>query len=320
MPPAPHGVRLEWADVPARVRAATDAVLGTAICTATNIAGGFSPGPAARCELRDGRTVFVKAVGAELNARSLAMHRREATIAAALPADYPSPRLLHHVDVDDWTVLVFEHCAGRMPAQPWRADDLATVLELLTVMSRYGTPCPIEWLEREGESLGGDVARWNWRALDDEPALVDRLDPWSRRHLARLAALEDGWIAASAGDSLLHHDVRADNVLLRDGAPAPALVVDWPSARAGAAWVDLLGFLPSAVMQGAGDAELIFRAHPLGRAADPDRVTTSLAALAGYFVRTALLPAPPGLPTVRPFQAAQGVVAIDWLAQRTGWR
>ncbi len=261
--------------------------------------------------------MFVKAVGAELNARSLAMHRREATIASALPAGYPSPRLFHHIDIDEWTVLVFEHSAGRMPAQPWRADELAAVLDLLTAMSRHGTPCPIDWLEREGGDLDGHAERWNWRALDDEPALVDRLDPWSRRHLARLAALEDGWIAAGAGESLVHHDVRADNVLLRDGAPA--LVVDWPSALIGAPWIDLLGFLPSASMQGAGRPDAIFRAHPLGRAADPDQVTTYLASLAGFFVRSALLPAPPGLPTLRPFQAAQGVVAIEWLAQRTGW-
>ena len=28
---------------------------------------------------------------------------------------------------------------------------------------------------------------------------------------------------------------------------------------------------------------------------------------------------PPGLPTVRAFQAAQGVIALEWLRQRLGW-
>jgi len=37
------------------------------------------------------------------------------------------------------------------------------------------------------------------------------------------------------------------------------------------------------------------------------------------FTRQALLPPPPGLPTVRAFQAAQGQVARAWLAARTGW-
>jgi hypothetical protein len=43
-------------------------------------------------------------------------------------------------------------------------------------------------------------------------------------------------------------------------------------------------------------------------------------AVAGYFTRQALLPDPPGLPTVRAFQAAQGSQARAWLRRRTGWR
>ena len=41
--------------------------------------------------------------------------------------------------------------------------------------------------------------------------------------------------------------------------------------------------------------------------------------LAGYFVVRALEPPPPGIPTVRAFQAAQGRVAISWLRERLGW-
>jgi hypothetical protein len=46
-------------------------------------------------------------------------------------------------------------------------------------------------------------------------------------------------------------------------------------------------------------------------------VNCALASLAGYFTRHSLLPPPPGLPTLRAFQAAQGTVARRWLAQRT---
>jgi hypothetical protein len=44
-----------------------------------------------------------------------------------------------------------------------------------------------------------------------------------------------------------------------------------------------------------------------------------LAAVAGFFTHRAPEPPPPGLPTVRAFQAAQGIVARGWVAQRTGW-
>ncbi|MFI7404394.1 aminoglycoside phosphotransferase family protein, partial [Streptomyces sp. NPDC049541] len=41
-----------------------------------------------------------------------------------------------------------------------------------------------------------------------------------------------------------------------------------------------------------------------------------LAALAGYFVAHALQPPPPGLPTLRAFQRAQGDTALAWLRRR----
>jgi hypothetical protein len=43
-------------------------------------------------------------------------------------------------------------------------------------------------------------------------------------------------------------------------------------------------------------------------------VTAVLCAVAGYLTSIALKPPPPGLPTIRRFQAAQGQIARDWLA------
>ena len=71
-------------------------------------------------------------------------------------------------------------------------------------------------------------------------------------------------------------------------------------------------------MQGGPPPEEVIARHPPCRSADPQAVTAAVAAIAGYFTRQSLQPPPPGLPTVRAFQAAQGVVARDWLALRTG--
>lgn len=46
--------------MPPSVRAAVDVLAGSPIIRATNVEGGFSPGPAARCDLADGRRVFVQ--------------------------------------------------------------------------------------------------------------------------------------------------------------------------------------------------------------------------------------------------------------------
>jgi hypothetical protein len=46
---------------------------------------------------------------------------------------------------------------------------------------------------------------------------------------------------------------------------------------------------------------------------DADRVAPVVTALAGYFAERGRLPDPPGLPTVRAFQRAQGEVTNAWL-------
>ena len=46
---------------------------------------------------------------------------------------------------------------------------------------------------------------------------------------------------------------------------------------------------------------------------DVELMRPVVAAIAGYFVASGCQPDPPGLPTLRPFQRAQGEVALAWL-------
>ena len=137
-----------------------------------------------------------------------------------------------------------------------------------------------------------------------------------RRHLDRLAELESAWPAAAAGPSLLHGDLRADNVLLTDSG---GVVVDWPSACTGAAWVDLLLALPSVAMHGGGDPEALWAAYPPALGVDPAAATAVLAAATGYFLHGSRQPPPPNLPLLREVQRAQGKVAVAWLRRRLRW-
>jgi len=57
-----------------------------------------------------------------------------------------------------------------------------------------------------------------------------------------------GWAEHAAGDTLLHADIRADNLLITSRDP---VVIDWPWACRGAAFVDPVLFAPSVAMQGA---------------------------------------------------------------------
>jgi len=65
----------------------------------------------------------------------------------------------------------------------------------------------------------------------------------------------------------------------------------------------MLTMLPSVLAAGGQPSEEILAAHSTARGANPADVTVTLAALAGFFVRMSRLAPPPGLPTLRTFQA-----------------
>lgn len=318
-PPPSVGIRLEWAVVPVAVRAAVEQALGSPIVTATTQLSGFSPGVAARLQLADGRRHFLKAIGPALNPDSPKFHRREAQVVAALPMNAPVPRLLGSYDEGEggWVALWFEDIEGRHPAQPWAAADLERVMAALVSLSDALTPSPLprSLVADAADALRTEICGWA-RLASEVPSHVDQLDPWSRRHLAALVALEADAPAAVTGDTLLHFDLRADNILL---TPEQVWIVDWPHVRVGAAWADTIFFAPSVTMQGGPPPEALLARHPASHGADPHAMTAVIAAVAGFFIHRSLQPAPPGLPTLRAFQAAQGVVAREWLAGRTGW-
>ena len=308
--------------MPQRIRAAIEAHLGSPVVDAVTQPGGFSPGVAARLLTADGRRVFAKAVGPEPNPHSAGMHRREVAIAAALPRSAPVSRLLWSYDEGEkrgagdggWVALLFEDIAGWQPAQPWQPAELDRVCAALVALSDALTPSPLPaGLVKRADEGQFFRAGW-WAQLRDNPP--DRLDPWSARHRDALSALEAGAVVAARGETLLHHDLRADNLLL---TAERVIVVDWPHAEIGAAWIDLVFFAPSVAMQGGPPPEALLARHPAALVAVPAAVNAVIAAMAGYFTWSGFQPPPPGLPTLRPFQAAQGEVSRRWLAERTGW-
>ena len=70
--------------------------------------------------------------------------------------------------------------------------------------------------------------------------------------------------------------------------------------------------LPSIELEGGGVPESVLARVGLDDL-DRTQVVPVVAALAGYFTERGRLPDPPGLPTVRQFQRAQGEVTNAWL-------
>ena len=311
---ASGGQRIEWDDVDADIRLAIEAHLGAPIIDARNQTGGFSPGLAARCTLADGRRAFVKAVSPAQNPHACRIHRREAEVAAQLPVELPVPRLLHVVDDGHWVALVFEEIEGVQPDEPWTHEQLAVVLPALQRFAELATPTPAPGLQAVDSRYG--VAFQGWRQLAAGDADPSSYGPDVVAAVDRLAVLEAPWAEAATGDSLLHADLRADNLLL--SPTGEVVLVDWPWACTGAAFFDLVLLLPSVGLTGGPDPGTVIAEHRLFVDVDADALVSVFAALAGFFVRQSLEPAPAGLPTIRSFQRAQAEVALGWLLPRLG--
>jgi aminoglycoside phosphotransferase (APT) family kinase protein len=309
-------VRLPWEQVPERLRRRIEQHLGGRVTRAVTQLGGFSPGAAARLEFADGQRAFVKAVSPEQNPDSPGIYRAEASIAACLPAEALAPKLLASFEDDEgWVALVFEDIDGWMPAQPWIPAELDRVLGAIAQLADALTPAP------KGVDVPSIAQRFandfrGWRMLAEAASDGDELhglDAWAKSNLGQLAELESRWERVATGDSLVHTDLRADNLLLTQER---VYVVDWPWACTAQPWIDLIFMLPSIQLQQGPPAETIWAANPMADQTDPDAVTAVVAAVAGYFAYKSRQPAPQGIPSVRDFQRAQAEVSISWLRGR----
>lgn len=305
------GVRIRWDDLPQHVRDAVSAIVGGPVVAAESQSGGFSPGTADRIRTADGRRAFVKAVSSAQNEQSPGMHRREAVVAAALPESVPAPGFLGVHDDGDWVALVLEDVEGRHPTTPWEPDELSRVLAALADLAAVTTPPPLA-LDPASTALTSEFGGWD-RIAADPPA---ELDPWAAAHLDELRALAARGLAAADGDTLVHMDVRADNLLLRPGGDVT--IVDWPWACRGAAWLDSVLVLINVRLYGGHDVHTLLAERAAAFGADPADLVAAVAGMSGFFADAARRPPPPGLPTVRAFQRAQADVTSAWLQEMLG--
>ena len=300
--------RLRWDQLPADARSGIERLAGGSVVAAVSCTGGFSPGMASRLELSGGRRVFVKAMDAVDWPEQITHYRVEARVSAALPPDVPAPRLLEWSDDGRWVILVFECVDGIEPTLRDSPSAALRIAPALDDLATTWTPSPVP-LAADHPRLGG------WADLAMDPDALARLasaDKWATDHLGTLIDLEDAGLAAAQGDTLVHFDAYPHNMLLAGGR---VIFVDWPHARRGAPFVDLIAFASSAA--GAGidpDSLLLGRAATAGR--DPGIVDAVLAAHAGFCAAGSLWPPDPDLTPIIAAKAELAAAAIAWLRRR----
>lgn len=287
------------------MRASIEERCGSPVVEAISQGGGFTPGFASVLVCEDGSRHFVKAASSVAQRMFAESYREEARKLRALPDSVPAPRLRWSED-GDWVVLGLEYVDARAPRRPWRTDELGIALDALEVVADRLTPAP------DGMELAPLTTE-----LEHWPALWDTVrDRDTLAHADEAAALAATFADVAGGQTVVHTDIRDDNVLLTDDGRA--LFCDWNWPVVGADWLDSLILLISPKGDGI-DVERIVAERRLLRDVPADHLDRVLALLAGYLLSHADEPVPPTSPHLRAAQRWQGEAVWDWLCQRRGW-
>ncbi|MDI1463538.1 phosphotransferase [Catellatospora sp. KI3] len=279
--------RAAWTDAPEQLRAAVADALGCAITGHTDLQGGMSPGPAAALRLTDGRTVFVKAMSAEVRAHNHLLVGRESVVLDLLPESVPAPRRLATVESGAWIALVTTWAAGAA-GELWSDASIDAVVAACRTTSGHRAP---EGLRPVVERIY-DFDGWE-RVVAAGPA-----DEWEAAYARRAADLAVGWARWTAGDALVHRDIRADNTAV-DTATGSATLLDWAYAAAGAPWLDLAQLAADIVATGhmLGGQVAADRAYRLIQTLPPE-AARYVVALTGMWRIRAATPQHSVLPTI----------------------
>lgn len=307
--------RIGWDGLPPGVRAAISGRVGARPQAEASAGSGFTSGFAARVSGESG-CWFVKAAGAREAPFAAASYLVEARINPLLPAAVPAPRLRWTEQTEEeWVVLGFDAVVARMPRLPWRADELDAVLHAYAVTAEALTPAP-EALVAAGlqkiADLESDFEFWRKVAggAVDASVLPDFVP---HEWIDPLAELESSWRTAAAGESVLHNDLRADNVLISD--EGAATFCDWNWATYGPSWLDLTVLLADAAADG-HDASTLLTKHRAADGAAAEHIDSVLAGIAGFFVGRGSEPDEALSPHLRAHQRYCAHAVLSWLAER----
>jgi aminoglycoside phosphotransferase (APT) family kinase protein len=307
------GNRPHWQELPAEVRIRIETLLGGRVASVVPALGGFSPGFASTLSLENGSQFFVKAMSDLLTPAGADTYRREGAVLRQLPPLVRNARLVSIDDDGDWIVLVYDVIDGRSPV-PSRPAELRLMLDTFTEFARILTPTPFAAPAFE-EKVGWPFDSWQRADLRVQIAGGPEFE-WARDHAVEIREFAKNWRWVARGETLLHGDLRADNMIL---TAEGIVVVDWPDVCIGAPWLDLVMALPSfGMFPDPPSLETILQTHPLTAEVDPEAIDRVIAALAGFFGWASLEPAPIGLPSLRAFQREQASQAFRLLRDR--WR
>lgn len=251
---------------------------------------GYTPATRLVITLADNSTCFAKVATTDYIAPWL---RQEYYIYQNLAGTF-MPRCLGWDDDGREPILLLEDLSGAFWPPPWNEELIEAVLEALAAISTT-TIAGLPSITADQSLLAG----WQRVAEDPQPFLALGLvsSSWLEAALPTLLGLDIA--AAIEGETLLHLDVRSDNICL---VGRRAMLIDWNHACLGHPHVDVGGWLASLAAEGGPPPQSIL----------PDAAEIA-AMMSGYFASKAGLPIIPEAPHVRQIQYVQLKTALPWV-------
>jgi hypothetical protein len=287
------------------VRTAVAEALGATIVGHTDLHGGMSPGPAVGLRLDDGQQVFVKAVSAEVRAHNHAMILQESEILVTLPTSVPAPRRLATVQYGPWVALATTWAPGTIETS-WTDASIAAVAQASRMASGHRAPDTLPPVAMRIFDFDG------WTRLLE----MDTRDDWETAHAEPAADVVAGWEQWTAGDALVHRDMRLDNTTV-DVDNGSAVLLDWAYASAGAPWIDLAQLAADVVATGhaLGQQAATDQAYRLLRTLPPE-ASRFVVGLAGMWsIRAATVPDTAVMPSISIWRRARSAALRPLVAR-----
>ena len=261
----------------------------------SKVAAGYTAAARRIVHLEDGRTMFLKAATDEMTSDFL---RAEYRIYDQVHEAF-MPKVIAYDD-GVLPILLLEDLSTAQWPPPWRSDHIETALTAVARVHALGPDVP-RFLD-----LHGDLTEACWKNVERDPEPFLKLDLVSEDWLERsLCVLVEAQCSVDlSGESLLHLDLRSDNMCFRTSGDV--ILIDWNYACLGNPDVDLGFWLPSLKAEGGPEPGEVMKG------------AGGVAALVcGYFASRAGLPPIPHAP-VRELQKQQAEAALPWLTNELG--
>lgn len=262
--------------------------------------GGFTPAQRLLVTWADDTSCFIKAPPDPESSHSDRVHeiadylRTEFRIYSQLRGEFLAG-LIDWSDDDGFPILVLENLSQGFWPPPWTSDRVNAVLRTLDVVHNQqmpGLPSIDSWY--------GDRLRVGWQEVETDPEPFVSLGlstrTWLDRSLPTLVAAANE--AEFNGTSLMHNDIRSDNLCL---IGERVVLVDWNLACYGNANLDTAFWLPSLQAEGGPAPNEIMPSAP-----------ELAAVVSGFFAARAGLAMIPDASRVRDVQLQQLKTALPW--------